>query len=726
MSLIITSSSADTYDDNSKGEGLNKPFNYQNNFRSPLVIEPNSEIAVASVKCNRTGLSLSEDRTYAVYWGTPPGSGWGTDSERSGIPRVTDIDTIDGSVDSEAQDPDDTGETISAEFAMGCSPNRPLFITLPAGSYSKEDFENMLQARTERVIKETYEHVKSVRVEIQVTANDGAVGDDAEAGVWKGWVWTIKQDDGNSSGTNNPEMDWTPYIDTETLKVDSDDFAQFSGSNTQDYDTEFHTNRFTTTTSVNFSKIKKEDAGLGELQGPRCEAIGTGNPLGLSGGYATFDISNCSGGFCVGLVRNNVTNYKNQSGRQYRKFDVPTGFDDDAGNINTRKDGGGTPTHYDYGVQWVEGKDLEIFHTDSQESWGPAGARGLLTNPSTLVPLNTVTNASLAVGYYDEIEFLVSGEQVTINIRPSGMPDLPLARWNSANGTKPKPVAMSNNLLFPKIYIEEENDEIALTNWWHSDVSGSTVRGEVHNYFTVRYLGQSLYTPVGVNDQMKYDSRGEQKARLLAYDIDTQRIFQIKAGDTVSHTGVGLNASNGVDYYFSLHTAPSDHFGLEWGTSAQERLVGTNRVLGLQAGNYRSQPDTGNFPVSVDGNTTMFWSQMAPAPDAMGSLFVRVSSTAHNSYNGCKESMSKILWTIPRFDARGEDSGALFFEPHERLYIDLENNAGNQMINNMQIQIVDINEREATDLVGNTIVVLHIRKKGKVESEIVVRDYLRN
>jgi len=729
MSLIITSSSADTFDDVSKGEGLNKPFNYQNNFRSPLVIEPNSEIAVASVKCNRTGISLSEDRTYAVYWGTPPGTFTG-DDQRSEIPQVTDIPTIDGEIDSEANDPEDPqGENLTAQQAMGCSPNRPLYITLPAGEYSKESFDAMLQARTERVLMETYEHIKSVKVELQVTANDGDVNDDLTAGVWKGYVWTFLQDDANSSGTQDPQMDFTPYIDSETLKVDSTDFGQFSGTNTQDYGVEFYTNKFTTTTSVNFTKVKKEDAGLGSLQGTRCEAIGTGKPLGLSTGFCTFDIQNCSGGFCVGLVRNNVTNYQNQSGKQYRKFDVPPGFNDDLGDINTRKDGGGTPTYYDYGVQWVEGQDLEIFHTNSQESFGSEGRKGLYTKPSTLVPLNTVTNASLSAGYYDEIEFLVNGEQVSINIRQKGKADVNLALFNSVVGTKPKPIGMSNNLLFPKIYIEEDNDEIALVNWYHSENSHSKAgtsegRGQVHDYFTVRYLGQSLYTPLGVNDQVKFNSRGEQKARLLAHEIDTSRMFQVKAGITTSHTSVGQNASNGIDYFFSLHTSPSDHWGIPWGTSAQQRLVGSSKVLGLQAGNYRSV--NGKFPSNVTGNTTTLWSQVAPKPDSMGNLFVRVSSLPHNSFNGCKESMSKILWTLPRFDARGEEDGALFFEPQERIYIDLENNAGNQVINNLQVQIVDINEKEAQDLVGNTIVILHIRKKGKVEKEVVVRDYLRN
>lgn len=725
MSLIITSSSQETYDDLSKGEGLCQPQNYQNQFRSPLIIAPNSEIAVASVKCQRDGMSLSEDRTYAVYWGTPPGSGWGTDAERAGIPQVSDISTLDGGLDSEARDPENVDVNITSQEAFGCSPNRPLFITLPKGQYSKEEFEDMLQVRTARVVRETYEHVASVKVELQVTANDGDPNDDLEAGVWKGYIWTFKQDDGNSSGTDEPQMDWTPYIDAETLRVDSRNMEEFDDidTDTQDYAEFFYTDKFDVTNTAGHSKVKKKDSTAFTTKGTHCEAIGTGLPLGLSGGTATFDISACGGGFCVGLVRNLVTQFQSPT-TQFTKVDAPNQFDDDSGDIRNFP-GLGTMTYYDYAVQWVEGHGLEVFHTNSQESWGgPAGRRGLYTKPSSLTPTTVVTNASLQAQFYDKITFTVEGEKMKVSIYETASgTERVLIAWGGANGAVFKPVGMTNNMLFPKIYIQDNNDEIDLIDWWHSDVNGSTSPGEVHSYWTQRYLGCSLYNQVERSKQREYDSRGESKARALAHAIDSSKIFQTKTGDTVTHTHVGVNASGGVDYYWSLHTSPSDFFAIPWSSSVGQRLVGTNAVLGLQAGSYRQV--NGEFPVDSDGNTVKFWSQVEPETDMLGCMYVRVSSTAHNTYNGCTESISKILWGIPKQDNSGNVWGPLYFEPHERLYVDLEYNEGNQVINNIQIQIVDITEEEVKDLVGNTVVMLHIRQKGTQNTK-KVPVYLRN
>ena len=164
-------------------------------------------------------------------------------------------------------------------------------------------------------------------------------------------------------------------------------------------------------------------------------------------------------------------------------------------------------------------------------------------------------------------------------------------------------------------------------------------------------------------------------------------------------------------------TKPANYYGLAWMTNIGAKILGSTKILGLQAGNYRES----NGPYPCQGkdqgefNEVTFWSQMAPDIVALGSLFVRISSLPHNSYNGCTESMSKILWTIPRFDTSGKSSGALYFEPHERLYVDLGYNEVKLVLNNLNIQIVDVDETEAKDLVGNTIVILHIREKGKEE-----------
>jgi hypothetical protein len=65
---------------------------------------------------------------------------------------------------------------------------------------------------------------------------------------------------------------------------------------------------------------------------------------------------------------------------------------------------------------------------------------------------------------------------------------------------------------------------------------------------------------------------------------------------------------------------------------------------------------------------------------------------------------------IPRFTNDGKQFGDLFFEVAEKTYIDL-NNTETFVLNQLQVQIVDKNERVVDDLHGDTIVVFHIREK---------------
>ncbi len=80
------------------------------------------------------------------------------------------------------------------------------------------------------------------------------------------------------------------------------------------------------------------------------------------------------------------------------------------------------------------------------------------------------------------------------------------------------------------------------------------------------------------------------------------------------------------------------------------------------------------------------------------------------SYNGAKSSVSKILYHLPRFTNDGREFGTLFFAPGEKTYVDLHNTTP-EILNNIEVQIVDINERPVSDLSGNTIVVFHLRQK---------------
>lgn len=92
------------------------------------------------------------------------------------------------------------------------------------------------------------------------------------------------------------------------------------------------------------------------------------------------------------------------------------------------------------------------------------------------------------------------------------------------------------------------------------------------------------------------------------------------------------------------------------------------------------------------------------------SCFIKCPSLTAQSFNFCKSKPSQILYHMPRFDNYGNDTGDLFFEVKDRLYVDLKN-IDFINLNELDIQIVNKDEQVVNDLVGDTIVTLHFRHK---------------
>ena len=69
-----------------------------------------------------------------------------------------------------------------------------------------------------------------------------------------------------------------------------------------------------------------------------------------------------------------------------------------------------------------------------------------------------------------------------------------------------------------------------------------------------------------------------------------------------------------------------------------------------------------------------------------------------------------MLYHIPRFTNDGRQFGDLYFRPGEKTYVKL-NNTDLQLLNNIEVQITDVDERPVRDLTANTIVCFHIRRR---------------
>jgi len=90
MSLLITSNTKDNLNSGYNQEGINKSYSYQNNLNDTFKIPANSEIAVQSVKINRSGnLDFNQSNTiYSFYFGEELGAD-GRQREVLSIPFCT-------------------------------------------------------------------------------------------------------------------------------------------------------------------------------------------------------------------------------------------------------------------------------------------------------------------------------------------------------------------------------------------------------------------------------------------------------------------------------------------------------------------------------------------------------------------------------------------------------------------------------------------------------------
>ena len=160
----------------------------------------------------------------------------------------------------------------------------------------------------------------------------------------------------------------------------------------------------------------------------------------------------------------------------------------------------------------------------------------------------------------------------------------------------------------------------------------------------------------------------------------------------------GVNGSGGMESDLFIITARSDQYG-----RGSTELCNTQATLGF-LGDPISRPTNVTLLSSTAQSTT------TPKLIANISLFIRLNNFTQNSMNARQGTLSKIIGHLPRFDNSGNETGGLYFEPHEKTYISL-NNPTELLINSFDIDIVYENETLCTALTGKTIVCLHIRQK---------------
>tara|TARA_R110002096_G_scaffold27366_2_gene83889 strand:+ start:6143 stop:8098 length:1956 start_codon:yes stop_codon:yes gene_type:complete len=129
-------------------------------------------------------------------------------------------------------------------------------------------------------------------------------------------------------------------------------------------------------------------------------------------------------------------------------------------------------------------------------------------------------------------------------------------------------------------------------------------------------------------------------------------------------------------------------------------------ALGFQS--FAINPTSGMVTSGSDRGA-YFSSAQRPSLSSLHSAFIRVPTFTHETYNFGTGNMSKILFQIPRFDNSGLDTGALYYQNNDKTYVDLRN-ISELRITDLDIHVVRKNETFVEDLTGSTEIVFHIRK----------------
>ena len=662
MSLVITSSSQQEYDQDSQVKiGLENPSSYQNFLKSPLILDPDSEVSVVSIKCSRDEDSIFIDAKqgegFFVYWG--------------------------------AEDSDNNDNTGDYPWSMD-DINTPMRIELTEGKYTRRSFMNHLQATLEDVMIKAYKEISQIIVTESIDSSN----------VFQGFnIQFLQFGTGAALSNKATHLEFTPYITSSTY-LDAYQDVKYG------LDGEFTDNFVASASGTDVLITGYNSAAVGNL----CDVIGKAHPLSQVKSKAVFyfngsSATNVTDGYTLGLIRSQGNTTLVEGANDYGSpggMGTTVEVDDD---VNLPVNVGGEdepPFFWDVAFNWVPGNDAQVIHYCSDDE-----GNGTMKTVKLLVP---VAESKLTAKTWDRVIFEVTGEKMVIKLGESGSTTEAtiVSSGSLTYGERVKPIGVTCNQLYPKIAIHNNSATKPGTAWLNT-WNGHSSEG----YYENNYFGLE-----GRDDPIPLQPPAELGTVIDAIDGSTiyasgKKLTRDSAGALVDYVYKGELASNkGIDNKYVFITSSysdSENENLYFTTDDQQGTVTKAGRLADILGFAPLMDQTQYAGVLNSGQDVIFSSSRLPDFAPQSSMFVRLKNMAINSYNANKQSISNIIYACPKFDAQGNTGGLLFYEPAERVYVRL-NNTEKIIVNSLDIDICDVNEKIVDELVGNTLVVLHFRK----------------
>ena len=657
MSLVITSNESTINGNDSLNTGINLPYQYHNYLTQPLEIEPDSEVAVQSVKAVKTGnfnLNRSNNCFYVYF----------------------------GDITNAVEDGD-----FFQEWTTGL--NVRTFI----GDY----LNNQISANPREMVKF-----------LETALNNGFAGN----------PMLIKSPQNVSGGVVSAELESGSENKGKFLGFTYTLNQGISASNTDTKATMNFENLFSLNANFNDAGWTPGNLRITKLSGAlKCNMVATGMPMSIASGSLKCSFKEAGGGWEIGLGRymdtlaadpeDNNPSYFVRSGAGWNEshydYVAKSVYDDvnDKWELrvyhslydDTKADNSGVVGS----LQMIEFK-----------YWLNGPSNGSLTAPIEVF----TESASYGTNKASELTWTIKNEQVSLLVESSDGTTIALTLANGTGTDRAeclKPTSILNRYMYPRVVVEDLNKYVVVDTYQGVKPTGFIYGDNRPPPMPANYKPEQLNMDFWARC---FHSSGNQDQ--FGREVDKRYMFSTNdtsdgPGGNSTYTQLGLNASTGLAGNFVL-ILKDDSGGIGGGSGGETGFTltqGANagEIMGFGARAVMDVPNT----TSNAGQIQTYESTNTPDMVSKSSMFVRLSNFPLQSYNGQTTQPSKILYHMPRFDNSGTEFGALFFEPPERTYLKL-NNSNKLVINDFDLSLVNADETLADNITGKTIIVLHIRK----------------
>jgi hypothetical protein len=289
-----------------------------------------------------------------------------------------------------------------------------------------------------------------------------------------------------------------------------------------------------------------------------------------------------------------------------------------------------------------------------------------------------------------QLRFIAKGEQLELELYSASSKSwkklVSPSLAGSSKTTTFIPLNMNRWFLFPRFHLKTQNDTVKIN--YFSGVNISTNKYEA-------YFNRSFYTLARRNNipQLRYE---------MIDSMDLAPISDISK-TSIQKTLTTLNASNGTDFKVVLFLGKSNQYRT---SNSPIYDFSVTSEFGFDSQSIIEQSVFG----TTTGSKAIIKSVSRPIISSDKSIFVRCNNLSFYSQNGATSSISKILMALPKFDNRGSEFGALFYDAKQLIFLDL-NNSEDFVLTDLSVDLVNIDERFARGITGNTIITFVIKNK---------------